>query len=328
MVKICIIKTNNVSYSKHDNYLSRFSLENIEDSIEDYIKVSSLENENDFSNLVSHTINPPESSKLFTTTFFENEKNVYQIVHLATFDGSENNELNKKIMEKKYNGLGTVLVNEIYKIYGNVIVIKSEIKNDDTTKLADLTIKEFFDIFRQKKVTKGVLIKPNNEINEIEYVGNPLSWLDTAEAHNFRYYEKEILGQIFMFFIQIKPKEKKINKYACELYGNTHLIYGDLFIAVKEKPEDIRQENDSYIHIDKNIILKLKNLIINTEFSKDHEPFKFNPTSRKYENFYTLLDKCDRHFSKQKEKKLIDFPDENSRSLNEITNTIISSVSN
>ena len=130
-----------------------------------------------------------------------------------------------------------------------------------------------------------------------------------------------------MFFIQLKPEINKINKYACELYGNTHAINGDVFIALKEKIEDIRQENDSYLDINKDLILKLKDLMVNSDFVREHVPFKFNPTTKKYENFYTLLNKCYLHFLNKKDIKLINFPLENIKSLNDITNTIVTSVS-
>ena len=268
------------------------------------------------------TVDPIEGAMMFTTNFYECNNYVYQMVHLTTFDGS-NVEINTKIKNKKYNGIANILGNYTFSIFGNAIVSKFKINQDYTMTQEDLSVQEFFDVFRKKKVYRGLLIRTNGEINEIEYVKDPLSWVDQKHRMNYRYYEVEILGKILMFFIQVVPDSNIQNDFATDLYGRTNPIIGDVFVAMRDKPNDYRIIHEMYSDLYTNLIVKLKDLILDEDFDRNISPNFYNHKEMKYENFYTLVDKLHNIYKKKEIKNIIKNNLEGTQSLNQITHTLL-----
>lgn len=321
MKRVCIVKPNDIRYSEHDNYMSRFTPDRIEEEIEDFIIQSNVNDPLEFAEKIVKTLEPIEGTMTFTSNIYECNNFVYQMYHLTTFDGS-NVEINTKIKSKKYNGIANIFANYTFSIFGSVLISKFKINSDYTLTQEDLGQNELMDIFRRKKVYKGLLIRPNEEIQEIEFVGDPLSWVDPKSRMNYRYYEFEIFGKVIMFFIQIKPDNNTDNNFAIDLYGRSNNIKGDVFIAMRDKPNDYRVVHEMYSDLNINLIKKLRELIIDENFDKDIQPFFYNHTEMKYQNFYTLVDKIYSEYLK-KEKKIVNKDIKVTQSLNDLTETLV-----
>jgi hypothetical protein len=322
MKKVCIIKPNEIRYSEFDNYMGKFTMDKIEEEIEDYVVQTIITDSSDFANKIITTLDAVDGAMTFTSNIYECNNYVYQMYHLTTYDGS-NQEINAQVKSKKYNGIANILANYTYSIFSNALVAKFKINSDYTMTQEDLGINEFFDIFRKKKVYKGLLIKTNEEINEIEFVGDPLSWSDPKNKMNYRYYEFEVFGKVIMFFIQIKPENNNLNNFAIDLYGRSNLIRGDVFIALREKPNDYRLVHEMYSDINIKLINKLRELNIDENFDKNIQPGFYNHKEMKYENFYTLVDKIYSNYTKNENKKIINKNLNDIKSLNEITESLV-----
>lgn len=322
MKRVCIIKPNEIRYSEYDNYMARFTKDRIEEDLEDYIQQSYINDSSEFATKIISTLDAVEGTITYTSNIYECNNYVYQMYHLTTYDGSST-EINAIVKSKKYNGIANILANYTFSIFGSALVSKFKINSDSTLTQEDLSIKEFLDIFRRKKVYKGLLIKTNNDITEIEFVGDPLSWVDPKQRMNYRYYEFEIFGKIIMFFIQIKPEINELNNFAIDLYGRANQIRGDVFIALRDKPNDYRIVHEMYSDITVGLIKKLRELMIDENFDKTILPSFYNHIEQKYENFYTLLEKVHTGYLKKNIKKIIETNLENVKSLNEITQTLV-----
>jgi hypothetical protein len=245
--------------------------------------------------------------------------------HLALFD-NQFEEVNREIIKRKRNGIANVLCDNIYSVYGSVLITKSKISVDNTLEEDTLRESDIIDLFRNKKIQKGVLLDSIGSIIDVEFVGHPLSWVDPNKGYNYRFYEIEYLGKVFMFFIEKQPTINILNKNANLLYGSQNPIYGNVFIVVRNKIDDIRITENSYINVTKDTIKKILFLFKFSDFSKEQEPFYYNHKEKKYQNFYNLVDKEYIRYENKKPVYEEAKYDDGVLSLNEITqNTVAKS---
>ncbi len=299
MPKVCILKPNDISFTEHDNYLANFTKEKIEDYLEDYIEIKNPSNETDFINLLMKEINPTNETTIHSTVVNEDNNYVYQMTHLALFD-AQFKEINAEIIKRKKNNIANMLCDNNYQVYSSVLLTKSKINSDNSITEDNITESNIYDIFKNKKVQKGVLVESNEKMREIEFVGHPLSWVDPNKGNNYRFYEVEFLGKVFMIFIEKQPTNNNLNKNANLLYGGKNPIVGDVFIVVRNKMDDIRNTENSYIDITINTLQKILFMFKFNDFSKEQEPFYYNYKDKKYQGFYNLIEK---EYAKYENKK-------------------------
>jgi hypothetical protein len=238
MTKICIIDTNTVNYTFLDNNHDRIKKDLLKKDIEDYITTVEIKDELDLIMKIIEVTKGTSEMMLYTTNIYEESEYIYQMCHLSTYTECKETEIiNKKIISLKKNGISNILCDNMYDIYGKSIVLKYKINSDNTVSIVNLDFNDFLKLFTNKKINKGVYISANGDLNDFEYVGNPLSWIPVEKIENYRYYEKEIMGKIFMFFIEVKPSIDIVNKFASSLYNS--LIKGNIFISVRNKIEDV-----------------------------------------------------------------------------------------
>jgi hypothetical protein len=320
MTKICIIDTNTLNYTSIDNNHDRITQELLEEDIEDYVTSININETDDNYELIMKildTIGADSEMMINTTNIHEEENYIYQMCHLSTYTECEDTtNINKKIKSLKKNGIATILCDNMQNVYGKSIVLKYKINSDYSVTLNDLDFIDFVKLFTNKKINRGVYIAVDGDLKEIEYIGNPLSWIFPFEkTQNYKYYEKEIIGKIFMFFIEIKPTIDKVNKFASSMY-NSH-IKGNVYITVRNKIDDITVTNPVYYNISTDLIYKLKKLMEDTNFSTEQELFDYDHKNKKYQGFLNFIDKTynDYDFSKISITNI----DYESKSLNEIT---------
>ena len=324
MTKICIIDTNTLDYTSIDNNHDRITQESLEEDIEDYvtsININETDNNYELIMKILDTIGATSEMTIYTTNVYEEENYIYQMCHLNAFVESDDTRyINKNIKALKKNGIATILCDNTQNVYGKSIVLKYKINSDYSVTLNDLDFTDFLKVFINKKINKGVYISIDGELKEIEYIGNPLSWMFPFEkTRNYRYYEKEIIGKIFMFFIEIKPSVDKVNKFASSMYNTP--IKGNVYITVRNKIDDITITEPVYYNISSDLIIKLKKLMEDTNFSTDQELFYYDSKNKKYQGYCNFINKTYNNYDFSKiTLNIIDYEAE---SLNEITDKII-----
>jgi len=324
MTKICIIDTNTLEYTSIDNTHDRITQESLEEDIEDYvtsININETDNNYELIMKILDTIGATSEMTIYTTNVYEEENYIYQMCHLNAFVESDDTcDINKNIKALKKNGIANILCDNTQNVYGKSIILKYKINSDYSVILNDLDFTDFLKVFTNKKINKGVYISVDGELKEIEYIGNPLSWMFPFEkTKNYRYYEKEIIGKIFMFFIEIKPSVDKVNKFASSMYNTP--IKGNVYITVRNKIDDISITEPVYYNISSDLINKLKKLMEDTNFSTDQELFYYDNKNKKYQGFCNFIDKTYSNYDFSKIKlNIIDYETEY---LNEITDKII-----
>ena len=324
MTKICIIDTNTIEYTSIDNNHDRITQELLEEDIEDYvtsININETDNNYELIMKILDTIGATSEMTIYTTNVYEEENYIYQMCHLNAFVESDDiRDINKNIKALKKNGIANILCDNTQNVYGKSIVLKYKINSDYSVTLNDLDFTDFLKVFINKKINKGVYISIDGELKEIEYIGNPLSWMFPFEkTRNYRYYEKEIIGKIFMFFIEIKPSVDKVNKFASSMYNTP--IKGNVYITVRNKIDDITITEPVYYNISSDLIIKLKKLMEDTNFSTDQELFYYDNKNKKYQGYSNFINKTYNNYDFSKiTLNIIDYEAE---SLNEITDKII-----
>ena len=324
MTKICIIDTNTLNYTSTDNNHDRITLDLLEEDIEDYItsiNINESDNNLELINKILDTIAATSEMMIYTTNIYEEKNYVYQMCHLSTYtESKETSNINKNIISLKKNGIATILCDNTQNVYGKSIVLKYKINSDYSVSLVDLDLSDFLKLFTNKKINRGVYITVDGELKEIEYIGNPLSWVFPFEkTKNYKYYEIEIIGKIFMFFIEIKPTIDKVNKFASSMYKS--VIKGDVYISVRNKIDDITITEPVYYNISSDLIFKLKQLLEDSNFSSDQELFDYDHKNKKYQGFWNFIIKTYNNYDFNKISLItIDYDAE---SLNEKTQKLL-----
>ena len=328
MTKICIIDTNTLEYTSIDNNHDRLKIDLLEEDIEDYItsininiNINETEDNYELITKILDTIGATSEMMIYTTNIYEEENYIYQLCHLSTYTECKDMiDINKNIKAYKKNGIATILCDKTYNVYGKSVVLKYKINSDYSVILNDLDFTDFLKLFKNKKINKGVYISANEDLKEIEYIGNPLSWIFPFEkTQNYRYYEKEIIGKIFMFFIEIKPTIDKVNKFASSMYNSP--IKGNVYITVRNKIDDITVTEPVYYNISTDLIFKLKKLMEDSNFSIEQELFDYDHKNKKYQGFCNYINETYNNYDFNKIiLNIIDYEEE---SLNEITHKII-----
>jgi hypothetical protein len=323
MFKVCIIDTNNVSFTQNDNIISKFTLDDIEDYLEEYLSIKNIKDNENFIETIINEININQEVMIHTTNFYQTNNLVYQMYHISTYNYENTKDIDNQIKLKKRNGIANILLDSEYNVYGKVIISKVKINLDNSLSYLDMSIKDMYEVFRNKKIQKGLLVNVDNSIEEIEFINHPLSWIDIKKGFNYKFYEIQIFDKILMFFIQIEPEKNTYNKLASELFKGENPINGNVFIAIRNKITDARFTENTYINFDKELFYKLRELMLQEDFEKNQEPYGYDTESLKYENFYTLTNSIYSNYLKKNINTIKEYNFDNKKeSLNNITKII------
>lgn len=298
-IDFCVIKPNNVLFKLGD--LKYDIVNNPKDLIKDYLEIKSC-NKETFMEDVILNLNIPNDISIDTLIIQQDKNYVYELCVTYTYDFHLDNtniqEINEKIKKLGSNGIGFHFAKKKFNVFGNCILLKSKINDDQTTEIDSITQDEVYDLFRTNFIFKACKIQ-DNEIKDIEFIHHPIE----AEPNvlNHRFYEMIYLGNIIMIFIQINPEQNYINETATILKAEKHPVIGNTVIAMRKQFMDIRDTEFEYVDLDKTHIEKLVRLILSglsSEIEKDVKEKakeldeKTNQNGlTKISNFYLDLDK-------------------------------------
>lgn len=117
-------------------------------------------------------LNPLPEQKVKTCVICETENYLYEMIYIYY-------TLRKEVENIKLNNIGTLLALNGDKIYGNVIVIKTNVpRNTKNMIFTDLTKNDLYDSLKSRAFHTGIMLNDDNELEEFTY-------------HNLKHYNDE-----------------------------------------------------------------------------------------------------------------------------------------
>lgn len=159
-----------------------------------------------------------------TSMCYENEKYVYQMCHLNLEDNGQKND------ENNFNQIASQLAST--DVYGNAIMIASEISENNQCVSKTIKLDEIIKIFKSKIVHKGIKIDTNNNISEFNFYKDPMEFYSKEDVTNFQWMELPIFNFNFIVFMQVNPQPNTINKLMTKIVGR-HIINGISLLVSK-----------------------------------------------------------------------------------------------
>lgn len=284
-MKIAVINENGIHHTEQQMTHAYFTLDNIEDLLEDYIEYKNI-NENELIDFIMDTIGVDFS--IHTGVVSHVMDTLYQIIHIDVMKETHD----EIIVNHKLNGIATYLTDTNLPVFGRAIMIKIDTSSNKNT-LVNLYEHDIYDLYRGKFIHKGVQINENGNMDDIAYVYNPVDWISPDRIGSYKYDEAEILGKVFMVFYDMNS-QSNINPIAHKMIKhNEYPIKGTIIIGMRDKQE-FQNEYLKYLDITKKEMQKLLKVIdsgnitlrddedCNMEISKD-------TNKRIYTNFYKIL---------------------------------------
>ena len=166
-----------------------------------------------------------------TTIISETHKELIQMCYLMV-------EKKNKTVNDKINGVGQILVKGLIEmdnpeynkniVIGTIIIMKISINNGKYEN-AKITNKDISEILYRKCVKRCIIIDPGlkqeNHITEVNYVIEPIEFLQLNEKMNMKYFEFNALDYIVKLFIEIEPTQNIINNDLCLVF-NKYIVKG------------------------------------------------------------------------------------------------------
>jgi hypothetical protein len=277
--KIAIIKPNKFQLAESDLCFARLNTDRLHSELEKYIQITEVDGQEDMINkIVEHLELTPEILA-YTDPCFDTCDYSYKICY--TMENRTENNL---------NGIATYLLGENIAICGTAIVIKTYINSDNTCASKSLSLDETIDVLASKFIHKGIVITPSGSVDETKYIYNPVDWISPSDITNIINYEVSILDKVLMIFIELNPRDNKINEKASVLHG-TSAINGRVVLGLKQSSDN---QHYQYIDLDKTTLDKLVQVFSNenqtrTMTSDEDVNDKVVDNQKYINNFYRII---------------------------------------
>lgn len=253
--KAVIIMPNRLTYSQLDLKLSRFTLDKLLDDLEDNIKMIDISGgcltDTIIDVLDMHLVNDETNTYEATTSIiYQDDKVIYELCHII-------DDVSKK-QDVSQNNISMRLTDTLFRVTGKSLLLKSNItttNNIITSIPTNISIDDVIKLFRYKIVHQCVKINSDGNVDNIEYILNPLDWLnDDKIRDNYKYHEIRFADKIMLFFVQLKH-DGKLNEKATLLVNKQ--VYGDVIVAMRTETNDIRFSEYVYYDITSDMLTKL-----------------------------------------------------------------------
>ena len=219
---IAVISTNN--FNVDGNYMDKQEItEQLTNEIGNVINFQSSSDETMMEQIINVTNMTPELMG-DTSLCTEDENYVIQLCHVSPDDNSG--------LALDNNGIGSYLVADNRKIYGNIVVMKFKITDDNTCINASLELSDIIDIIYKKFNHAGVFIDVNGNMTEFLFKETPLEYLHKNLHPNYKSMDVNLFGNMLLMFAEIFPNDNKVNKVATRLAGNC-IVNGNIIMATK-----------------------------------------------------------------------------------------------
>jgi hypothetical protein len=220
MFQIVLIKPNKITFT--DEELNKGSLL---DRCSEYITFIDVTKETMMENIIDN-INLTTELMGSTSIVYQDADYIYQLCHVSP-------TVNKtSINENEFNQIATDLLIESDKVYGNAILLRSLIMDNNICEADTITT----DLLEQQLINHqihiGLKISVNGDVTEYKYRDNPLFELSKEDIKYYRYLEIEFMKFHIIIFVNKNPQPNKVNKRITRLSG-IYKIYGDVIVIIK-----------------------------------------------------------------------------------------------
>ncbi len=161
-----------------------------------------------------------------TTTCHEDDKYIYQLLHV-----------NKNTDD--FNCLGTMLAYEKVKIHGNCVLICSEYKPKNKFVTANVSYQNVLNVLNERIVHCGIHVKSDSSYEQQQFTIDPIECCKQIFDNKEQYY---LFSAIFFDFVFVVVYDKNCddmslqNDLASKLFD--HQINGDCFIYIRNGDND------------------------------------------------------------------------------------------
>ena len=238
---IAIIKTNNYFINESVD-IDKITKDEIKEELKKIVEIKEV-NINNMMDEVVKVLKLTENHIADTSLCYEDAKVVYQLCNMRFITNENNNG------KKDFNCFGTQLTTTKETIYGDSVLIKSKIKDDNLCETDTFNLDDIVDLYYSKLVHKALKVNHDGSIEEILYRKSPFEKMSKEVYENYRYINNKIFGLGLEMHIEIIPKTNKINKKMTILKGNKK-VRGDVILA-------LRTHEYNYIDIDEKLYKKL-----------------------------------------------------------------------
>jgi hypothetical protein len=272
-----------------------FTEEIIKDQIETYIEFVPL-SQNSLSDTIIEQLKPERGFLIHTEKCYQDENYSYQLCHMNANDKEKNNRI------------GKILNDEIADIRGNIILMKFEYSLDKY-EIVKITLDDIINILQQTLLRTGIVITPNDDVDEFHFKLNPFEWMSETEIKNLTYFEIEIFEMVIYIYIQKKPENNKLNNIASALLHENNIpINGNVYLV-------LTNINGCFYPFHKETFMKLVALMSCKDFNR-----KLNEEETNYKNSFIVINNRFKEYKKNHSEKYIRFEITNPKTLNEIAN--------
>lgn len=282
---IAIIKPNHIKYTDLDMNYTRLTKEKLLDDIENSVEFITVSDKEELFTIFSKYLNFKDNEWGDTIKWYDDHQYIYEICFNDDYYKKKNN----------INNIAQYLTNNFLRITDNVLLLKTKVELDGSYSNCNVTLNDIIDIYYKKFIHKEILIKYNGEINEVNYMINPIDHIKPDCISNFRYNEIQLHDKIMMVFFELKPSNDLPNEKASIIHGKK--TNGNVIIALRNKEEDMTQIEHVYVDFTKDLFEKLlsvlsvkKNELVDTHDESFYQLLnnKYNNYKNKFGNSYLL----------------------------------------
>jgi len=206
----------------------------LKEDIEDYVSFLKLKTIYDLFGFIDIIIKPTDNHILNIEDLYYTSDYVYQAIFKCPVP--TDNSTHQTLVNES-NKLGTLMLGEKHIVDGNMILIKRSIINNNFY-YEDISFDDITQIIKHQFLHQAVIVKPDNSIDNSQYIYNPLE-INFGQSHldNSRYYEFKFLEYRLFFHIDIKAEqtEQNFNKIASVIYGRR--VYGNVLISLTDNSD-------------------------------------------------------------------------------------------
>lgn len=276
-ISIAIIRPNKITYSTMDMTHSRFTKEKLLEDLEDYVEIVNVDGLENMMEKIVEVLKLTPDITAHTTTCKEDNNYIYQMCHLI--DESKTYQQNNICIR---------LANSLYRVIGDVVLMKSKVLSDGKTVPCNITEDDVVELYQECLIKKCVRILPDGTVDDVSYIFNPIDWLSPDKLANIRFHEVDFSDKVMMFFVELTPENNTVNTKASILYGKQ--IFGNVVVAMRQKQEDIKHTEFEYYSLDNKTMNKIVSVMsVPNDILKIQTPE--TKSNQIVNNFHTILEK-------------------------------------
>jgi hypothetical protein len=246
MFNLGIIKRNKVGIDMDEILKETSAVGYLKDLIKEHVQFVDVGSTDEMMDLVVSTIGLTGENIASTLHCRDTVDDIHQICHFSP----KRNNLPEN--QDDINYLGSFLNTGREIIYGDAVILKSNITNNGTCVPSVVDIDEIVDILYRKLTPICSMLKTDGSIHEVKFINNPFSDTLKRDISEFNSVEVPILDHNLILFYEKDSSTKLLNKKASKLIG-TAKVYGDVVIVLMEA-------ENSYGTIDKQLLENLLTL--------------------------------------------------------------------